>query len=194
MHLLNAPPDYEGKREDWSQYEAPERLKKAIATSAAASRCADVRRGAGRTAVLVGGEWRPCWRRRTVALPDISLIAVRGCSAPVVQRAWFRAGGGAADCAAVFPAGVQLPHHARDCHGLCAGAFAPAAQVMQSHCGQAGLYPGAGSVRRCSRTAVASSGACFASCSVRRVVATEDVTLLSAQVHPRNTRVGGQAG
>jgi len=33
VHLLNPPPDFEGRREDWSQYEAPERLVNAIAAS-----------------------------------------------------------------------------------------------------------------------------------------------------------------
>ena len=33
VHLLNPPPDFEGKREDWSQYEAPDRLIKAISAS-----------------------------------------------------------------------------------------------------------------------------------------------------------------
>ncbi len=33
VHLLNPPPDFEGKREDWSQYEAPDRLVNAIAAS-----------------------------------------------------------------------------------------------------------------------------------------------------------------
>ncbi|GBF29176.1 ATP-dependent DNA helicase Rep [bacterium MnTg03] len=30
VHLLNPPPDFDGSREDWSQYEAPDRLIKAI--------------------------------------------------------------------------------------------------------------------------------------------------------------------
>ena len=33
VHLLNPPHDYEGEREDWTQYEAPERLKRAIEKS-----------------------------------------------------------------------------------------------------------------------------------------------------------------
>ncbi len=33
VHLLNPPPDFESRREDWSQYEAPDRLIKAITAS-----------------------------------------------------------------------------------------------------------------------------------------------------------------
>lgn len=33
VQLLNPPPDYAGRRDDWTQYEAPERLSRAIETS-----------------------------------------------------------------------------------------------------------------------------------------------------------------
>jgi len=33
VHLLNPPPEFDGSREDWSQYEAPDRLIKAISAS-----------------------------------------------------------------------------------------------------------------------------------------------------------------
>lgn len=176
VHLLNAPPDFEGKREDWSQYEAPERLMKAIAASSQ------------RYDVLICDEAQdvqPFWWEavETVLEPEDSRFLVFFDRSQGV----FGAGGSdrgfvPEDVLPIAPPYFPLVYNYRTTREIAsfARSFRTGSQVMQSHCGRLGYIPEI-VVYDDAQDCRGKLGRLFRKLFREEGVSTEDVTLLSAR-------------
>lgn len=137
VHLLNPATDYEGKHDDWSQYEAPDRLMKAIQNSAQ------------RYDVLLCDEAQdvqPFWWEPmdTLLVPEDSHFFV------FFDRSQGVFGAGGADQSFVpeevlpiKPPYFPLVYNYRTTREIASFArnFRTGSQVIQSHCGRLGYVP-----------------------------------------------------
>ena len=137
VHLLNPPPAFDGKREDWSQYEAPDRLMKAIAESEQ------------RYDVLICDEAQdvqPFWweAMETVLDPEDSHFLVFFDRSQGI----FGAGGSERgfvpeEVLPIKPPYFPLVYNYRTTREIASFSrtFRTGSQVMQSHCGRLGYIP-----------------------------------------------------
>lgn len=176
VHLLNPPPDFEGKREDWSQYEAPDQLIKAIANSAQ------------RYDVLICDEAQdvqPFWWEavETVLAPEDSRFLVFFDRSQGI----FGAGGSERgfvpeEVLPIAPPYFPLVYNYRTTREIAsfARSFRTGSQVMQSHCGRLGYIPEI-VVYDDAQDCRGKLGRLFRKLFREEEVSTNDVTLLSAR-------------
>jgi len=138
INLLIPPTDFAGKKEDWVQYEAPERLKKAIATSAK------------RFDVVICDEAQdvqPFWWE---AIESLLADPAESCFYAFFDSCQGVFGSGeeqgrfvAADVLPIKPPYFPLVHNYRTTREIAAFArsFRSSASVLQSHAGRLGYVP-----------------------------------------------------
>jgi hypothetical protein len=176
VHLLNAPSDFEGKREDWSQYEAPERLMKAIASSSQ------------RYDVLLCDEAQdvqPFWWEAVetvLASEDSRFLVFFDRSQGVFGAGGSERGFVPEDVLPIAPPYFPLVYNYRTTREIAsfARSFRTGSQVMQSHCGRLGYIPEI-VVYDDAQDCRGKLGRLFRKLFREEGVSTEDVTLLSAR-------------
>lgn len=176
VHLLNPPAAFDGKREDWSQYEAPDRLAKAIAKTDR------------RYDVLICDEAQdvqPFWWEaiETVLEPEDSHFLVFFDRSQGV----FGAGGSERgfvpeEVLPIKPPYFPLVYNYRTTREIAtfARSFRTGTQVMQSHCGRLGYIPEI-IVYDDAQDCRGKLGRLFRKLFREEGVSTDDVTLLSAR-------------
>ncbi len=176
VHLLNPPAAFDGKREDWSQYEAPDRLAKAIAKTDR------------RYDVLICDEAQdvqPFWWEaiETVLEPENSHFLVFFDRSQGV----FGAGGSERgfvpeEVLPIKPPYFPLVYNYRTTREIAtfARSFRTGTQVMQSHCGRLGYIPEI-IVYDDAQDCRGKLGRLFRKLFREEGVSTDDVTLLSAR-------------
>ncbi|MDH5324868.1 MAG: NERD domain-containing protein [Gammaproteobacteria bacterium] len=176
VHLLKAPSDYEGERDDWSQYEAPDRLIKAISASST------------RYDVLICDEAQdvqPFWWEALEAVlksEDSHFLVF-------FDRSQGIFGAGSADrgfvpeqVLPISPPYYPLVYNYRTTREIAgfARSFRTGTQVMQSHCGRLGYIPEL-VVYDDAQDCRGKLGRLFRKLFREEEVATDDVTVLSAR-------------
>lgn len=176
VHLLNPPVAFDGKREDWSQYEAPDRLAKAIAKTDR------------RYDVLICDEAQdvqPFWweAMETVLEPEDSHFLVFFDRSQGV----FGAGGSERgfvpeEVLPIKPPYFPLVYNYRTTREIAtfARSFRTGSKVMQSHCGRLGYIPEI-IVYDDAQDCRGKLGRLFRKLFREEGVSTDDVTLLSAR-------------
>lgn len=179
VHLLKPPSTFDGKREDWSQYEAPERLIKSIAESEL------------RFDVLICDEAQdvqPFWWEaiETILNPEESNFLV------FFDRSQGVFGAGSSErgfvpeeVLPIKPPYFPLVYNYRSTREIAsfARSFRTGSQVMQSHCGRLGYIPEI-VVYDDAQDCRGKLGRMFRKLFREEGVSTTDVTLLSAR-NPR---------
>jgi len=179
VQLLNPPQGYEGQREDWTQYEAPDRLKKAIEASEE------------RYDVLLCDEAQdvqPFWWEaiETVLAPaDSRFLVFFDRSQGVFGSGGSDRGFVPEDVLPVAPPYFPLVYNYRTTREIAAFArsFRAGSTVMQSHCGRLGYVPEL-VVYEDRHDCRGKLGRLFRKLFREEGLLTTDVTLLSAR-HPR---------
>ena len=179
VHLLNPPPDFEARREDWSQYEAPDRLIKAIATSEQ------------RYDVLLCDEAQdvqPFWWEgieKVLAAEDSNFLIFFDRSQGIFGTGSSEHGFVPEEVLPIAQPYFPLVYNYRTTREIATFSrnFRTGTKVMQSHCGRLGYIPEI-IVYEDAQDCRGKLGRLFRKLFREEEVATEDVTVLSAR-HPR---------
>ena len=179
VHLLNPPPDFETKREDWSQYEAPDRLIKAITASEQ------------RYDVLLCDEAQdvqPFWWvgiEKVLAAEDSHFLIFFDRSQGIFGTGGSEHGFVPEEVLPIAQPYFPLVYNYRTTREIATFSrnFRTGTKVMQSHCGRLGYIPEI-IVYEDAQDCRGKLGRLFRKLFREEEVATEDVTVLSAR-HPR---------
>ncbi|MFA9421590.1 MAG: NERD domain-containing protein, partial [Gammaproteobacteria bacterium] len=176
VHLLNPPPNFEGKREDWSQYEAPDRLIKAIAASER------------RYDVLLCDEAQdvqPFWWdgiEKVLADDDSRFLVFFDRSQGIFGAGGSEQGFVPEDVLPIAQPYFPLVYNYRTTREIATFSrnFRTGSKVMQSHCGRLGYMPEI-IVYDDAQDCRGKLGRLFRKLFREEEVSTEDVTILSAR-------------
>jgi len=176
VHLLNPPSNFEGKREDWSQYEAPERLVNAIAASE------------HRYDVLLCDEAQdvqPFWWdgiEKVLANEDSRFLIFFDRSQGIFGAGGSEQGFVPEEVLPIAQPYFPLVYNYRTTREIATFSrnFRTGSRVMQSHCGRLGYMPEI-IVYNDAQDCRGKLGRLFRKLFREEEVSTEDVTILSAR-------------
>jgi hypothetical protein len=176
VHLLNPPPEFETRREDWSQYEAPDRLVKAITASGQ------------RYDVLLCDEAQdvqPFWWEgieKVLAAEDSRFLVFFDRSQGIFGAGGSEHGFVPEEVLPIAQPYFPLVYNYRTTREIATFSrnFRTGSKVMQSHCGRLGYIPEI-IVYEDAQDCRGKLGRLFRKLFREEEVSTEDVTVLSAR-------------